>query len=84
MIEGTQDPDEHADDGDYQRMHLTFARGGTRARREHRAIVAAAVRRETKLAAQLMRDHILHAGRDIVAAIGSYREPALTRGSAGP
>ena len=59
----------------YQRMRLTIAHGETRTRKEHRAIAAAARRRDVRVASKLMRDHILDAGRDIVSVLEKYREP---------
>ena len=58
----------------YQRMQLTIAHGETRTKEEHRAIAAAAQRREVRGASKLMRDHILDAGRDIVSMLEAYRD----------
>lgn len=69
----------HQQSDRYQRMHLTFARGEIGTRKAHRAIAAAAKRRDARLAARLMRDHILVAGTEIVTVIASYREPEQTR-----
>ncbi len=71
----------HQQSDRYQRMHLTFARGESRTRKAHRAIAAAARRRDARLASRLMRDHILDAGRDVVAAIDAYREKGPAHGS---
>jgi DNA-binding GntR family transcriptional regulator len=67
-------------------MQLALTHGETRARQEHRAIAAAARRRDVKAAALLMRDHILGAGRSLITFLKEHRgEPAHrahTRGSA--
>lgn len=64
----------------YQRMQLTIAHGETRTREEHRAIAAAARKRDVRMASKLMRDHIMGAGRDIVSVLEKYREtPAPER-----
>ena len=51
----------------YLRMQLALTHGETRARHEHRAIAAAARKRDAAKAGRLMRDHILGAGRALVA-----------------
>jgi DNA-binding GntR family transcriptional regulator len=51
----------------YLRMQLALTHGETRARHEHRAIAAAARKRDAAKAGRLMREHILGAGRALVA-----------------
>jgi DNA-binding GntR family transcriptional regulator len=51
----------------YLRMQLALTHGETRARHEHRAIAAAARKRDTAKASRLLRDHILGAGTALVA-----------------
>ena len=50
----------------YLRMQLSLTHGETRARHEHRAIAAAARKRDAVKADRLMREHILGAGRVLV------------------
>jgi len=51
----------------YLRMQLSLTHGETRARQEHRAIAAAARKRDAAKASRILRDHILGAGRALVA-----------------
>lgn len=62
---------QHADR--YLRMQLALTHGESRARAEHRAIAAAARKRDMQKAAQLMRDHILDAGKTLVTFLEEHR-----------
>jgi DNA-binding GntR family transcriptional regulator len=57
----------------YLRMQLTLTHGETRARQEHRAILVAAKKRDIAKAPQLMRNHILGAGRSLVSFLEQHR-----------
>src|SRR5689334_13981821 len=57
----------------YLRMQLALTHGETRARHEHRAIAAAARKRDTVKASRLLRDHILGAGRALVTFLEQER-----------
>lgn len=57
----------------YLRMQLALTHGETRARKEHRSILAAAKKRDTRKAPQLMREHILGAGRSLVSFLEEHR-----------
>jgi DNA-binding GntR family transcriptional regulator len=57
----------------YLRMQLALTHGETRARQEHRAIAAAARKRDGAKAMRLMRDHILGAGRALVTFLERER-----------
>lgn len=57
----------------YLRMQLALTHGETRARHEHRAIAAAARKRDGAKAMRLMRDHILGAGRTLVTFLERER-----------
>jgi DNA-binding GntR family transcriptional regulator len=64
----------------YFRMQVLLAHGGTRANDEHRAIAAAVAKKDSKLASQLMRSHILGAGQSLVEFLQEQRgekEPAV-------
>jgi len=50
----------------YLRMQLALTHGEMRARHEHRAIAAAARKRDGAKASRLLRDHIIGAGRALV------------------
>ena len=50
----------------YLRMQLALTHGESRANDEHRAILNAVRRRDSRKACQLMRDHILGAGRSLL------------------
>ncbi len=64
----------HAQSDRYLRAQLTLTNGTAAAIREHRAIAAAARRRDAALSARLIRDHILRAGRTLVAALRQQSE----------
>jgi len=57
----------------YLRMQLALTHGETRARHEHRAIASAARKRDAVKASRLLRDHILGAGRALVAFLEHER-----------
>ena len=57
----------------YLRMQLSLTHGESRARAEHRAILAAVKRRDTVRAPSLMRAHILDAGRALVSFLEAHR-----------
>jgi DNA-binding GntR family transcriptional regulator len=71
---------QHADR--YLRMQLALTHGESRARTEHRAIALAARKRDVRKASQLMRDHILDAGKTLVTFLEEHRgeRPRGTRG----
>lgn len=58
----------------YARMQLALTHGESRAKDEHRAIVAAARRRKTDRACALLDDHILGAGRSLARFLRGERE----------
>jgi DNA-binding GntR family transcriptional regulator len=58
----------------YLRMQLALTHGEHRASEEHRAILAAAKRREVEHGATLLREHILGAGRSLYDFIHRQRE----------
>jgi DNA-binding GntR family transcriptional regulator len=57
----------------YLRMQLALTHGETRARHEHRAIAAAARKGDATKASRLLRDHIIGAGRALVAFLEQER-----------
>ena len=57
----------------YLRMQLALTHGESRARHEHRAIAAAARKREAAKASTLLRGHILDAGRALVSFLEHER-----------
>jgi len=57
----------------YLRMQLALTHGESRARYEHRAIAAAAKKRDAAKAARLIRDHILDAGRALITFLEKRR-----------
>ena len=57
----------------YSRMQLWLTHGENRARYEHRAIAAAAKKRDADKAARLMREHILTAGHALVSFLEKER-----------
>jgi DNA-binding GntR family transcriptional regulator len=57
----------------YFRMEVLLAQGGGRANDEHRAIASAVGAKDVPLAKQLMRDHILGAGRSLVELLEEQR-----------
>lgn len=66
----------------YLRMQLALTHGETRARNEHRAIAAAARKRDSAKASRLMRDHIIGAGRTLVSFLereGAQRAESASR-----
>lgn len=63
----------------YLRMQLALTHGESRARNEHRAIAVAARKRDARKAAQLMRDHILDAGKTLVTFLEGHRGERLAR-----
>jgi DNA-binding GntR family transcriptional regulator len=58
----------------YMRMQLVLTHGESRAIDEHRAILAAVTAHDVKLAASLMKQHILGAGRKLARFVSSERE----------
>ncbi len=67
---------QHADR--YLRMQLALTHGESRARTEHRAIAMAARKRDVRKASQLMRAHILHAGKTLVSFLEEHRGERVT------
>lgn len=65
---------DHADR--YVRVQLAVTHWQSRAIREHRAIAAAARRRDTRKACALLRHHILSAGASLVVFLREQRESA--------
>lgn len=63
----------------YLRMQLALTHGESRARSEHRAIAAATRKRDGRKASQLMRDHILDAGKTLVTFLEEHRGERVTR-----
>jgi DNA-binding GntR family transcriptional regulator len=63
----------HQQSDRYIRMQLAYTHWEERAKREHRAILAAARKRDAKRAAGLMRDHILRAGESLLSFLQEYR-----------
>jgi DNA-binding GntR family transcriptional regulator len=63
---------DHADR--YVRLQLAVTHWQSRAIREHRAIAAAARRKDTRRATALLREHILSAGRSLVAFLREQRD----------
>ncbi|MCW0000077.1 GntR family transcriptional regulator [Pararhizobium sp. YC-54] len=57
----------------YLRAQLTLTNGMMRAKREHEAILAACLNRDAGLASRLTRDHVLDAGRSLVAFLKDQR-----------
>ncbi|MEP6732462.1 MAG: GntR family transcriptional regulator [bacterium] len=66
----------------YLRMQLSLTHGETRARQEHRAIAAAARKRDARKASQLMREHILDAGKTLIAFLEGVRGQRARRKAA--
>jgi DNA-binding GntR family transcriptional regulator len=66
----------HQQSDRYLRMQLALTHGETRAKDEHRAIAAAAKRADVRLAAKLMREHILGAGRVLLTFLEQQRGAA--------
>lgn len=63
----------HQQSDRYFRMEVLLAQGGTRANDEHRAIADACAKKDIGLASQLMRAHILGAGRSLVEMLQEQR-----------
>jgi DNA-binding GntR family transcriptional regulator len=57
----------------YLRAQLTLTNGVVRANREHEDILAACLNRDAELASGLTRDHVLNAGRSLVAFLKDQR-----------
>lgn len=57
----------------YLRAQLTLTNGVLRAKGEHEAILAACLNRDAALASRLTRDHVLDAGRSLVAVLKTQR-----------
>jgi DNA-binding GntR family transcriptional regulator len=67
----------------YFRMQVLLADGGARANVEHRGIAAAVFQNDVKTATQLMRAHILGAGRSLVALLQQQRGADVAVANAG-
>lgn len=67
----------------YLRMQLSLTHGESRARIEHRAILAAAKKRDAVKAPALMRRHILDAGQSLVSFLAAHRDAQPPRTRAG-
>jgi len=63
----------HQQSDRYFRMEVLLAQGGNRANDEHRAIADACAKKDIPLASQLMRAHILGAGRSLVEMLQEQR-----------
>lgn len=70
----------HQQSDRYLRMQLVLTHGESRASDEHRAILAAVTSRDVKQACQLMRQHILGAGRQLVSFVRTERETNASKG----
>jgi DNA-binding GntR family transcriptional regulator len=66
----------------YLRMQLALTHGELRANAEHRAILSAVRKRDARRASQLLRDHILGAGRALRDFRETERVPQTRRGRA--
>ena len=66
----------------YLRMQLALTHGELRANAEHRAILAAVRKKNTTRARDLLREHILGAGRALCDFLRHEREPQARRGRA--
>jgi len=62
----------------YLRMQLALTHGELRANEEHRAILAAVKKRDARRAAELLREHILGAGRSLRDFLERERERGAT------
>jgi DNA-binding GntR family transcriptional regulator len=71
----------HQQSDRYLRMQLALTHGETRAKDQHRAIANAVKKSDAKLAAKLMREHILNAGRSLVTFIEEQRGELAQRES---
>ncbi|HWJ22767.1 MAG TPA: GntR family transcriptional regulator [Gemmatimonadaceae bacterium] len=72
----------HQQSDRYARMQLALTHGESRASEEHRAILAAVVKRDAKRAAALMKQHILGAGRSLLDFLEAERGGAGTGAAA--
>jgi DNA-binding GntR family transcriptional regulator len=63
----------HQQSDRYSRMQLVLTKGESRAAEEHRMILAAVSRRDPKGSAELMRRHILGAGRALLDRLKAER-----------
>jgi DNA-binding GntR family transcriptional regulator len=66
----------------YLRMQLALTHGELRANAEHRAILAAVRKKNAARAGDLLREHILGAGRALCDFLRHEREPKARRGRA--
>lgn len=66
----------------YLRMQLALTHGELRANEEHRAILTAVRKRDPKRAGELLRDHILGAGRSLRDFLEQERVPQARRSQA--
>ena len=66
----------------YLRMQLALTHGELRANAEHRAILAAVRKKNTARAGDLLREHILGAGRALCDFLRHERTPQTRRGRA--
>ena len=66
----------------YLRMQLALTHGELRANEEHRAILAAVRKKNTARASDLLRKHILGAGRALCDFLRHERVPQARRGRA--
>jgi DNA-binding GntR family transcriptional regulator len=64
----------------YLRMQLALTHGQRRANEEHRAILAAVRKRDTRRASELLREHILGAGRALYQFLEKERVPHAQHG----
>ena len=71
----------HQQSDRYLCMQLALTHGETRAKDQHRAIANAVKKSDAKLAAKLMREHILNAGRSLVTFIEEQRDELAQRES---
>lgn len=62
---------QHADR--YLRMQLALTHGESQAKEEHRAILAAALRKDGMAACPMLREHILGAGERLLTFLRAYR-----------
>jgi DNA-binding GntR family transcriptional regulator len=66
----------------YLRMQLALTHGELRANEEHRAILAAVRKKDTRRASDLLREHILGAGRALSQFLEKERVPHTRHGRA--
>jgi len=66
----------------YSRMQLALTHGESRARTEHRAIAAAAKKKDISKAVRLLREHILGAGSALVTFLEAERVQQANEGRA--